>query len=107
MWVMGILLVINLFNGFLFAVEPDGTYHRGPGFILTYIIPYTYVFVAFLRAHHQLIDKSFTGDRHSLRLITLFPIAPGIAGVFQFFPENAFCVRSHGSYYVDPLSELD
>lgn len=85
MWVMGILLVINLFNGFLFAVEPDGTYHRGPGFILTYIIPYTYVFVAFLRAHHQLMDKSFTGDRHSLRLITLFPIAPGIAGVFQFF----------------------
>ncbi len=84
LWAMGVLLIINLFTGFLFAVEADGTYHRGPCFILTYIIPYTYVFVAFLRAHHNLMDKSYTGDRHTLLLITLFPIAPGIAGVLQF-----------------------
>ena len=91
LWAMGVLLVINLFNGFLFTVEADGTYHRGPWFILTYIIPYTYVFLAFLRAHLCFFDKNYTGDKHTLRLLTLFPIAPGIAGVLQFiYPRMPF-----------------
>ena len=84
LWAMGVLLVINVFNGFLFYVDPDGTYRRGPYFILTYILSYTYVFIAFVRSHISLLDKQYTGDRHTLRLLTLFPIAPGVAGVLQF-----------------------
>ena len=38
LWAMGILLFINLFTGFLFSVDADGTYHRGSFFILTYYL---------------------------------------------------------------------
>jgi diguanylate cyclase (GGDEF)-like protein len=83
-WAMGILLVINIFNGFLFYVDADGTYHRGPFFVMTYVLSYSYVLVAFIRTVCGMLDKSYTGDRHTLHLLTIFPVAPGLAGILQF-----------------------
>ena len=86
-WGMGILLVVNLFSGFLFYVDQNGAYHRGPYFILTYILSYTYVLIAFLRTLWGILDKSYGGDRHTLVLLIFFPAAPAAAGIIQFvFP---------------------
>ena len=86
-WLMLILLIVNLFTGILFYIDEDGAYHRGGLFILTYIISYIYVVVACVRTIHNMLDKSYAGDRKSLLLITLFPLAPGLAGICQFiFP---------------------
>ena len=84
LWAMGILLFINLFTGFLFGVDADGTYHRGSFFILTYILSYSYVLIAYIRTICGMLDKSYTGDRNTLRLLVIFPAAPGAAGIFQF-----------------------
>ena len=87
LWAMGISLFINLFTGFLFSVDADGTYHRGSFFILTYILSYSYVLIAYIRTICGMLDKSYTGDRNTLRLLVIFPAAPGAAGIFQFiFP---------------------
>lgn len=84
LWIMGFLLVINIFSGFLFYVDPDGVYHRGPFFILTYILSYFYVLIAFIRTVRGMLDKSYTGDRHTLVLLVFFPAAPAAAGILQY-----------------------
>lgn len=81
---MGILLVINLFSRNLFYVEPDGSYHRGDFFVLTYILSYIYVLVAFIRTIRDILDPSYAGDKKELILLMIFPIAPGVAGLIQF-----------------------
>ena len=86
-WLMLILLTVNLFTGILFYIDEAGVYHRGSFFILAYIISYTYVVVACMRTIHDLLDKSYTGDKSTLFIMTLFPLGPGLAGIFQFiFP---------------------
>ena len=84
MWAMGLLLVINLFNGFLFYIDGEGVYHRGQFFILTYILSYSYVIIAYIRTICGMLDKSYTGDKHTLVLLIVFPAVPGLAGIIQF-----------------------
>jgi diguanylate cyclase (GGDEF)-like protein len=83
-WVMIIMLVVNVFTGFLFYVSEDGGYHRGPLFVLTYILPYIYVLIACIRTLKDLFDESYAGDKHALKLLVLFPLAPAVAGLLQF-----------------------
>ena len=84
LWITGILLIINIFTGFLFYIDSDSIYHRGPCFILMYILPYSYVIVSCVRTVMNMRDPSYTGDRHTLVMLALFPLAPGIAGFIQF-----------------------
>ena len=84
MFLMGGLLLVNLFSGFLFYIDSDGVYHRGTFFILTYVLSYSYVIFICVRALYN-ISKNKTGsDKKQLIRITLFPIAPGLAGALQF-----------------------
>jgi len=84
MWLTAALLIVNLFTGFLFYVDENGIYHRGTFFILTYIFPYVYVFVACIRTIISMFDKNYTGDKRQLIPLTLFPLFPGAAGIMQF-----------------------
>ncbi len=43
-WVLGLLLIVNLFTGILFHVDDSGVYRRGPLFIVQYLLSYIYVF---------------------------------------------------------------
>ena len=87
LWVMSILLIVNIFTGILFYVDPDGIYRRGPFFILTYIFSYTYVLVACIRTLKSIRDSSYDGERNTLVILALFLLAPGAAGIIQFvFP---------------------
>lgn len=83
-WLMGILLIVNFFKGFLFYVDEQNVYHRGPLFILTYILSYIYVLVAWIRIIISINKSDEKTDRHRLVLLALFPIAPGISGILQF-----------------------
>ena len=84
LWMLAALLLINIFTGILFYVEPDGSYHRGPLFILTYVFAYIYVFLACIRTLRDMMDKSYSGDRLALLKYVLFPFVPGVAGLVQF-----------------------
>ncbi len=84
MIILGCLLVINIFFGNLFYVDKWGLYHRGRFFILTYVFSYIYVLIACVRTLRDMFDRSYSGDRHMLLILVLFPLAPGAAGIFQF-----------------------
>ncbi|MBQ9870434.1 MAG: diguanylate cyclase [Eubacterium sp.] len=82
-WIMGALLIINVFTGILFYVDEDG-YHRGKLFLIQYVLSYAYVLVTCARALVGVFQKSKIAKRKLLILLALFPIAPGIAGIVQF-----------------------
>ena len=82
--IIGLLLIVNIFTGFLFYVERNGDYHRGPYFILTYVFAYIYVLVACTHTIICIIRKNSTTNRKTLVMLALFPIAPGGAGILQF-----------------------
>jgi predicted signal transduction protein with EAL and GGDEF domain len=81
-WVMGVLLVLNRFTGILFYVDHQG-YHRGPLFLIQYLISYAYVFVTCSRALIGLFQKDRYADRSLLLSLAVFPIAPAAAGILQ------------------------
>lgn len=83
-WIMGILLLVNLFTGILFYVDENDVYQRGPLFILQYLLSYIYVFFSCFRALIGLFQKSKYGQRDMLLALALFPVAPACAGVIQF-----------------------
>ena len=83
-WLLGIILVANVFGGFLFYVDDAGSYNRGPLFILTYVFAYTYVMVAFVHTLFTWFKNTEYTKRKLLILLMLFPIAPGVAGILQF-----------------------
>ena len=87
LWLMVIALLANLFNHSLFYIDESGVYRRGPFFILTYILSYSYVLIAFIRVMINLKrDKEATNKDLLIRL-AFFPLFPGISGVLQFiFP---------------------
>ncbi len=84
MLAMGFLLILNLFNGFLFYVDESNVYHRGPFFLMTYLLAYSYIIAAYIRTIAGMLDKSYSGDKHTLRLLIFFPAAPFAAGLVQF-----------------------
>ena len=87
-WVMGILLIINLFTGILFYVDAEGHYHRGKLFAIQYLLSYVYVFFTCFRAFLGLFDEKKRSQRRLLRALALFPLAPAVAGIVQFlFPQ--------------------
>lgn len=83
-WVMGILLVINIFTGCCFYIDEDGVYNRGKLFILLYLISYAYVFFTCTRALIRIFKKQYYSQRRKLIKLALFPVVPAIAGIIQF-----------------------
>lgn len=83
-WLMTLLLIGNLFGKYLFYIDEAGVYHRGPYFILTYVLSYLYIIVACTRIIIDIVRKNSKIDRDYLILLALFPIAPGLAGIIQF-----------------------
>lgn len=83
-WVMGILLIINLFTGILFYVDENGRYCRGKLFAVQYLLSYIYVFFTCFRALLGLFDEKKRAQRKLLITLALFPLAPAIAGIAQF-----------------------
>ena len=87
LWLMAISLLANLFNHSLFYIDESGVYRRGPFFILTYILSYSYVLIAFIRVMINLKRDTEATNKDLLIRLAFFPLFPGISGVLQFiFP---------------------
>ena len=84
-WLMAVILIINLFTGICFHVDPDGVYGRGPMFIVLYLISYPYVFFTCIRAFLRLFKRQYYSQRKMLIKLALFPVLPAIAGLIQFY----------------------
>ena len=84
LWLMVIALLANLFNHSLFYIDESGVYRRGPFFILTYILSYSYVLIAFIRVMINLKRDAEATNKDLLIRLAFFPLFPGISGVLQF-----------------------
>ena len=84
LWLMVIALLENLFNHSLFYIDESGVYRRGPFFILTYILSYSYVLIAFIRVMINLKRDTEATNKDLLIRLAFFPLFPGISGVLQF-----------------------
>jgi diguanylate cyclase (GGDEF)-like protein len=79
------ILIVNLFGKFLFFIDGNGEYHRGALFGSTYVLSYAYVLISWIDIIGGIIKKSSSKDVNQLVLLILFPIAPGISGIVQFY----------------------
>ena len=87
-WLSGILEIANLFSGFLFYADGNCVYHRGPLFLLQYVIAYAYVLIAWVRALQDYIKNNSPARRRLLLPMLYLPLAPAAAGILQFiWPE--------------------
>ena len=84
LWLMVIALLANLFNHSLFYIDESGVYRRGPFFILTYILSYSYALIAFIRVMINLKRDTEATNKDLLIRLAFFPLFPGISGVLQF-----------------------
>ena len=84
LWLMVIALLANLFNHSLFYIDESGVYRRGPFFILTYILSYSYVLIAFIRVMINLKRDTEATNKDLLIRLAFFPLFPVISGVLQF-----------------------
>ena len=83
-WLMALLLFGNIFGKYLFYIDDQGVYYRGPLFILTYVLAYSYVIIAFARIIADIVRNDSKIDRGYLIVLAMFPIAPGLSGIMQF-----------------------
>jgi diguanylate cyclase (GGDEF)-like protein len=83
-WLMALLLFGNIFGKYLFYIDDQGVYYRGPLFILTYVLAYSYVIIAFARIIADIVRKDSKIDRGYLIVLAMYPIAPGLSGIMQF-----------------------
>lgn len=79
------LILLNIFTGVLYHYEADGTYVRGPLFILTYVLSYPYALAAIVRPFRDALHSRSYIDRDELVFLASFPIPTAIAGFFQYF----------------------
>lgn len=87
-WCMGLLLIVNGFNGILFHVDADGTYHRGPLFLTQYVLSYVYVLISSARALVGLMRARYHARREMMVAMVVFPLVPALAGILQYaYPE--------------------
>ncbi|WP_091206822.1 GGDEF domain-containing protein [Oribacterium sp. WCC10] len=84
LWLLVILLLTNPIGKSLFYFDAGGEYHRGPLFILTYVLSYSYVVIAFIRAMINIFKETDESNKEFLIKLCLFPIGPGISGILQF-----------------------
>ncbi|WP_026517231.1 GGDEF domain-containing protein [Butyrivibrio sp. MC2021] len=83
-WLMALLLFGNFFGKYLFYIDNRGIYYRGPLFILTYVLAYSYVIISCARIITDIVRNDSKIDRNYLIILAMFPIAPGISGIMQF-----------------------
>ena len=120
-WLMGVILIINKFTAICYGLTEDGSYYRGPLFIVLYIISYVYVFSTCFRALTRIFSKKYRDQREDLIKFALFPVAPAIAGIIQFiYPELPvacaalsfstliiYMYRTDSMISLDPLTRLN
>ena len=84
-WAMAVMAVVNVFTGVMFYIDENGKYCRGRFFDLLYLLSYPYVLVTCTRALIGLFREENYTKRKMLFKLALFPLAPAMAGLVQFF----------------------
>ena len=105
-----LLCLINVKTHFLFYIDESFTYHRGPLFILQYVIIYAYIMVPCIHALVLSFRRENYVEREKYLLIAFFPVLPAIGGLLQLFlwrtPINCVALTlSSSMIYLDSLTQ--
>ena len=88
-----VISFISMFTDWMFTVDENSIYHRGPINFVQMLIPLLYVLVYFVISIHHLIDKHFYASRKMYFNILIYCFAPIVGGSLQFaFPKVPFLI---------------
>ena len=85
LWILAALLLINIPTGILFSIDETGAYVRGPLFPLQYVLSYVYIVCSSARALILFLRRDRVIDRRIYLTLALFPLAPCLSGLLQYF----------------------
>lgn len=116
-----VLVLLNVRHGFLFLVNDEEIYQRGPAFEGTYVLCFAYAAAMTVRSLADAFRGENYADRGYYILLGVFPAVPVTAGLVQYFYPNlpvmcpAMTIFSIIIYtdameqliYTDPLTSLD
>ena len=83
-WLTAAALMINLFNHKMFYMDSRNIYHRGPLFVVSYLLSYPYVLITCTRATIGLFKKENYSKRRMMIRLAAFPVVPAGAGIVQY-----------------------
>lgn len=79
-----ILLIANLFTGWIFYVPADNVYRRGPYYLLVAMQPFIYVFVAVIKAMEKSRDVHVY-EKRQFRMLALYMGLPFLGSLLEIF----------------------
>lgn len=77
------LLIVSLFNGCVFWISSDKSYHRGPLFYAQHVLSNGYILLASIKAIYSMFSRKGYVFREDLVTISIFIIPPIICMVAQ------------------------
>lgn len=94
--VLIVLTVLSVWNHWLFYIDANNAYHRGPAYSLQVILAYGYVIFTALKAHLLSVRADDYRRKKELRTLSSFVIPTLLSGVLQIvFPRYPIlCVGS-------------
>ena len=87
MVILAVLTLISIKTGWLFYIDSNNVYHRGPGYFIQLLFSYGYVIVTAIKAFYLSFKTDDYGRKTDLRILPTFVIPTLIAGIMQvLFP---------------------
>lgn len=87
-----ILLLLNYHTGWIFTIDAQNCYHRGSQFIYTFILAYSYLAYASIRALIKAVRQKNVGERRRYLLLAAFIIPPTVGGILQTLYFGLNCI---------------
>lgn len=83
-----VFTLLSPFFGFMFSIDPDFTYHRGPFFLAHQFMFYFYLIFAVIRSSLMCFGKKYYAEHTKFRTLALFAFPVLVSGVIQAIVGN-------------------
>lgn len=88
-WLMMILLVAQFFNGMIFTIGEDVSYHTQPARTILFVGQFLYFILALIRGIAATVKTREKRDFNYVAIVTMFLLAPIVSGIFQLMLPDA------------------
>ena len=83
--VLCLIALASIATGWLYTINPDGSYSRGPLFAVQHIIIYSYIFIVAIQAIINSKNAKTDSDKRLCRSTISFGLFPFIASLIQIY----------------------
>lgn len=78
-----LMIIINLWYGFIFYVDTNNIYHRGKFFLLPVMMAFSYLLLSSYMALHKAHKTKIESEKSQLYLMASFILPPLVGGILQ------------------------